>query len=101
MKTGTQKSGRADMDLNELFERFEIEFELDLPEDAEETLLTVRDVRDYIRRIYRDQGIEAPAGAIFERVRRITAVLTHTDVSEIEPPTRFADLMPNRPHRAA
>ncbi len=89
------------MELIELFERFEVEFELDLPADAEETLPTVRDVRDHIRRAYRDEGIEAPSGAIFERLRRLTACLTHTDASEIEPPTRFADLLPKRPHRAA
>jgi hypothetical protein len=89
------------MELMELFERFEIEFELDLPEDAEDTLLTVRDVRDCIRKIYRDQGIEAPSGAIFERLRRLTATLTHSDASEIEPPTRFADLLVTRPYRAA
>lgn len=83
------------MELYELFERFEVEFELDLPDDAEETLPTVRDVRDYIRKIYRDQGIEAPAGAIFERIRRLTALLTRADASEIEPPTRFTDLLPD------
>ena len=83
------------MDLNELFTRFEVEFELDLPDDAEDTLVCVRDVRDYIRKIYREQGIEASAGAIFERLRRIAAVLTHADASEIEPQTRLADLIPN------
>ena len=83
------------MDLNELFTRFEVEFELNLPDDAEDTLVCVRDVRDYIRKIYREQGIEASSGAIFERVRRITAVLTHADASEIEPQTRLADLVLN------
>ena len=89
------------MELSELFSRFEVEFELDIPEDVEETLQCVRDVRDYIRQVYREQGIEASAGAIFERVRRLTAQLTHSDASEIEPATRFADLMPGRPNRAA
>ena len=91
MKTGAQDDGVFAM---ELYERFEIEFELDLPGDAEETLLTVRDVRDCIRRIYREQGIEAPSGAIFERLRRVTAVLTRADASDIEPATRFSDLLP-------
>jgi hypothetical protein len=81
------------MDLNELFSRFEVEFELDLPDDAEDTLVCVRDVRDYIRKVYRDQGIEASAGAIFERLRRIAAVLTQTDASEIAPATRLCDLV--------
>ncbi len=83
------------MDLDELFLRFEVEFELDMPDDAENTLVCVRDVRDYIREVYREQGIEAPAGAIFERVRRIAAHVTHADASEIEPKTRLADLILN------
>jgi hypothetical protein len=87
------------MEMNELFSRFEVEFELDMPDDAEDTLVHVRDVRDYIREVYREQGIEAPAGAIFERVRRIAAHLTHADASEIEPQTRLADLI--RQDRAA
>jgi hypothetical protein len=80
------------MHVSELFQRYEIEFELDLPEDAEETLVYVRDVRDYIRKAYREQGIEASSGAIFDRLRQITAVLTRTDASEIEPQTRLSDL---------
>jgi hypothetical protein len=99
MKTGAREDGVCAMELYELFERFEIEFELDLPDDAEETLLTVRDVRDSIRQIYREQGIEAPSGAIFERLRRLTALLTRADASDIEPATRFSDLLPT--HRAA
>jgi hypothetical protein len=87
------------MELSELFLRFEVEFELDMPGDAEETLLCVRDVRDHIRKIYREQGVEAPSGAIFERLRRITAVLTRVDASDIEPQTRLCDLIPK--HRAA
>lgn len=82
------------MELRELFARFEIEFELDLPDDAEETLVCVRDVRDYVRKAYRDQGIEIPSGATFERIRRITALMTRADASEIEPASRFADLLP-------
>lgn len=92
MKTGARTWG-AVMELRELFARIEIEFELDLPDDAEETLLCVRDVRDYIRKAYRDQGVEISSGATFERLRRITAVLTRTDASEIEPASRFADLI--------
>ncbi len=92
MKTGTQEWG-AVMELRELFARFEIEFELDLPDDAEETLICVRDVRDYVRKAYRDQGVEISSGATFERLRRITALLTRTDASEIEPASRFADLV--------
>jgi hypothetical protein len=88
----------ATMELRELFSRFEIEFELDLPEDAEETLACVRDVRDYVRKAYRDQGIEISSGAAFERIRRITALLTRADASEIEPGSRFTDLLQ---HRAA
>jgi hypothetical protein len=87
------------MDLNELFSRFEVEFELDLPDDAEESLVCVRDVRDHIRKVYREQGIEASAGAIFERLRRITALLTRTDASEIAPAPRLSDLV--QAHRAA
>jgi hypothetical protein len=98
MKTGARIWG-AVMELRELFSRFEIEFELDLPDDAEETLLCVRDVRDYIRKAYGDQGVEISSGATFERLRRITALLTRTDASEIEPATRFADLIPQ--YRAA
>jgi acyl carrier protein len=89
------------MELQELFSRFEIEFEIDLPDDAEETLRCVRDVRDCVRRIYREQGIEAPAGAIFERLRRLIAVLARVDASEIEPQTHFADLLADHAHRAA
>ena len=94
IKTGA--SNVCAMDLNELYERFEIEFEIDLPDDAEETLGRVKDVRDFVRTAYRTQGIEISAGAVFERVRRISAVLTHSDASEIEPETRFADLIARR-----
>lgn len=87
------------MDLNELFARFEIEFEIDLPEDAEERMLRVCDVRDFVRKAYRAQGIEISAGAVFERLRRLSAVHTKTDASDIEPETRFADLV-SRPRAA-
>jgi hypothetical protein len=92
MKTGARTWG-AVMELRELFARFEIEFELDLPDDAEETLTCVRDVRDYVRKAYDNQGVELSSGAAFERIRRITALLTRIDASEIEPGSRFADLL--------
>ena len=94
LKTGVRPG--VDMEVSDLFERFEIEFEIEIPEAAESALITVRDVRDYIRQVYREQGVEAPAGAIFERVRRLMAVLTRNDASEIEPATRLADLVPKR-----
>lgn len=84
------------MQLSALFERFEIEFELDLPADAEERLLRVADVRDFIRKAYARQGIEISSGAVFDRLRQIAAVLTRTDASEIEPQTRLADLVSGR-----
>lgn len=89
------------MEVSDLLGRFEIEFEIDIPENAEDSLVTVRDVRDYIRKVYREQGIEAPAGAIFERMRRMIAVLTRNDASDIEPATRLADLVGGRPSRVA
>lgn len=89
------------MEISDLLSRFEIEFEIEIPEYVEDSLVTVRDVRDYIRKVYREQGIEAPAGAIFERMRRLIAVLTRTDASEIEPATRLADLTAKRPFRVA
>jgi len=89
------------MELSELFARFEVEFELELPEDAEQRLLTVSDVRDCIRKDYRRQGIEISAGAVFDRLRQIIAILTRTDATDIEPETRLADLVPERPSHAA
>jgi hypothetical protein len=80
------------MHLSELLSCFENEFELDIPEDAEETMVCVRDVRDYVREVYREQGIEVPSGAVFERIRRLVAVLTATDATDIRPDTKLVDL---------
>lgn len=80
------------MQLSELLSCFENEFELDIPEDAEESMLCIRDVRDYVREVYRGQGIEVPAGAVFERIRRLVAVVTATDATDVRPDTRLADL---------
>jgi acyl carrier protein len=82
------------MNLSDLFAHLESEFELDIPEDAEETMLCVRDIRDYICDCYRDQGMELPASAIFERVRRTIAVWAKVDVMKIQPQTRLTDIVP-------
>jgi len=86
----------AAMNVNALFARLEIEFEMDIPEEIEESLVCVRDVRDFIRTTYRAQGIEAPAGAIFERVRRLAARLADADASDIRPETKFSEIVARR-----
>jgi hypothetical protein len=84
------------MQVGALFERFAVEFELDMPAEAEEKLLRVADVRDFIRKAYARQGIEISAGAVFDRLRQLAALLTHADASEIEPQTLLADLVAGR-----
>jgi hypothetical protein len=99
----TEKSGNIDevvMNPSELYSRLEIEFELEIPEAAEEGLRSVRDVRDYIRHVYREQGIEVSSGAVFERVRRLIAVLARVDASAIRPETLLSDVEESRPSRA-
>lgn len=81
------------MKLSELFRRIGVEFEIDMPEDAEEKLLCVRDLRDFVRKAYRAQGIEISSGAVYDRICQIAALLTRIDTSTITPETRLADLM--------
>lgn len=82
------------MNLSDLFAHLEIEFDIDIPEDAEETMLCVRDLRDYIRDAFKDQGMDLPAGAVFERVRRTIAVWAKVDAMTIQPQTKLIDIMP-------
>jgi hypothetical protein len=82
------------MKLSDLYSKLEEEFEIDIPEEAEETMVCVRDIRDYIREACRLQGIEMPAGAIFERVRRAIAVWAKVDAMSIQPQTKLVDIMP-------
>lgn len=82
------------MKLSDLFSHLEVEFDLDIPEDAEETLLTIRDIRDYIRDCYRDQGMDQPAVAIFVRVCRVVAAWAKVDSRKLQPETKLADVMP-------
>lgn len=85
------------MELFNLFARFETEFEIDFPRDAAETMPAVKDVRDFVRRAYAQQGIECPAGVIFDRVARLLAIVLRADAMGVRPETRFADLLPKRP----
>lgn len=61
----------------------------------------MRDVCDYIRKLYRSQGTEASAGAILERVRNISALVSRVSTMDIELQTKLADLFQRRPFRAA
>lgn len=88
------------MNISELYSRLEIEFEVEIPESVEEDLVQVRDVRDYIREIYKSQGIELPSGAIFERVRRMIADLAKVDVSSVRPETKLSEVETSPPSRA-
>jgi hypothetical protein len=88
------------MNLSDLFERLEVEFELEIPEDAEDSLLCVQDVRNYVREIYKEQGIEVPSGAIFERIRRMIALLAHVDASAIRPETKLSEIEHSEARRA-
>lgn len=88
------------MNLTDFYSRLETEFELDIPEEAEEKLTNVRDVRDYIREAYRVQGTELPSGLIFERIRRIIAVLAKTDATAIKPETKLSEIESSEPTRA-
>ncbi len=82
------------MNLSDLFAHLETEFEVDIPEDAEETMPCVRDIRDYIRDCYKDQGMELPSGAVFERVRRVIAIWAKVDAMKIQPQTKLVDILP-------
>lgn len=80
------------MNLNELFTRLENEFQIEIPEADEAKLASVRDLRDYIREAYREQSMELPAGLIFERLRRLIALVALVDASDVKPESRLADI---------
>ncbi len=88
------------MNLSDLYAKLEDEFEIEIPESVEDSLVCVRDVRDYIREIYKSQGIELPSGAIFERVRRLIAVQARVDASAIRPETKLEGVEDSPPSRA-
>jgi len=85
------------MELLNLFIRFEKEFEIDFPGSAQENMATVKDVCDFIRKEYARQGIECPSGVIFDRVRRLMAIVLRADDNEIRLTTRFAEVPRRRP----
>ena len=85
------------MELFNLFIRFEKEFEIEFPDHAQEKMTSVKDVCDFIRKEYARQGIECPSGVIFDRVRRLMAIVLRADDGEIRPTTRFADVPRRRP----
>ncbi len=84
------------MELDNLFARFEKEFEIELPEHADEKMVQVRDVCAFIRKDYARQGIECPSGVIFDRVRRLMAIVLRADDGDIQLTTRFADMVTPR-----
>ena len=84
------------MELFNLYLRFEKEFEIDFPEDRETTMLCVKDVCDFIRKEYARQGIECPAGMIFDRIRRLMAIVLRADDDKIRLNTRFSDVVAPR-----
>ncbi len=88
------------MNLGELYSRLEDEFEIEIPEEVEGKLVCVRDVRDYIRECYRLQGMEMPAGLVFERLRRLVAILAKTDASAIRPETKLEGIEASEAKRA-
>lgn len=81
------------MELFNLFLRFEKEFEIDFPDDREETMASVKDVCDFIRKEYARQGIECPGGVIFDRIRRLMRIVLRADEDKIRLNTRFVDLV--------
>lgn len=81
------------MDLESLFARFEAEFELDFPADAETTMTRVRDVREFVRRAYARQGIEISAGAVFERLRCVLALVVRGGADEVRPESALMDIL--------
>lgn len=84
------------MELDTLFSRFEIEFEVEFADDAVDTLVTVKAVRDYIRREIMRQGVECSAGVVFDRMCQLIALVLRVDAMAIRPETRLADLLPKR-----
>ena len=84
------------MELENLFLRIEKEFEIDLPAQAEENVASVKDACDFIRKEYARQGIEIPSGVIFDRIRRLMAIVLRADDSAIKLNTRFADVVARR-----
>ncbi len=84
------------MELDSLFARFEKEFEIELPEHADEKMAHVKAMCDFIRKDYARQGVECSSGVIFDRVRRLMAIVLRIDEGEIRPATRFADVVARR-----
>lgn len=81
------------MEVYNLFLRFETEFEVEFPENAEETMPCVKDVRDFVRREISRQGVECSAGVVFDRMCRLMALVLRVDATEIRPETRFSDVL--------
>jgi hypothetical protein len=84
------------MDVYSLFLRFSKEFEVDFPDNAEETMITVKDVRDYVRREIARQGVECSSGVVFDRLCRIMSMVLRVDSTGIKLETRFEDLLLRR-----
>jgi hypothetical protein len=84
------------MELFNFFLRLEKEFEIDFPDNREETMASVKEVCDFIRKEYARQGIECPSGMIFDRVRRLIGIMLRADEDKIRLNTRFADVLAQR-----
>lgn len=88
------------VDHKELFVQVEIEFEVDIPVSAQDTMHCVRDIRDYVHENYRRQGIGLPSVAIFERLRCLIASLAKIDRTAVRPETKLSDIRISGPKRA-
>ena len=70
---------------------FEEEFGIEIPNEAAEGMVFVRDVRDFmVTEICRGGGLVDPDD-VFERIRMITANISNVDRSKIQLDTKFVD----------
>lgn len=79
------------LDTVELVMAFEEAFEIDIPNDVAEKMLTVRDVRDFVMGEYSRLGKHPDPDQIFDTIRALTVRISSADPEKIKLDTRFVD----------
>ena len=79
------------LDTVELVMAFEEEFGVEIPNEAAEKMVSVRDVRDFMVAEIRRRGGVADPDDVLERIRAITMKISNVDRSKIQLDTKFVD----------
>jgi len=79
------------LDTVELVMAFEEEFGIEIPNEAAERMISVRDVRDFMVAEIRRRGGVVDPDDVFERIRTVTMKISNVDRSKIQFDTKFVD----------